>query len=67
LSSSDFPVGYVLAVAMYTSEDDLAGSQPSTLDERHPELASHLIRSDYFNDEVPRSTVLREPSDGSHE
>jgi hypothetical protein len=52
---------------MYTSEDDLAGSQPSTLDERHPELASHLIRSDYFNDEVPRSTVLREPSDGSHE
>jgi hypothetical protein len=50
LSSNDFPVGYVIASSMFTSEDDLSFDAPSTLDELHPELESHIIRSGYFND-----------------
>jgi hypothetical protein len=65
LSSSDLAVGYVIACAMFTSEDDLAPSQPSTLDELHPELKSHIIRSGYFNDRPADVGAVRISRPGS--
>ncbi|WP_406636005.1 hypothetical protein [Amycolatopsis sp. WGS_07] len=38
--------GYVVASAVYLSEDHLSYGEPSTID--HPELADRIVRSGYF-------------------
>ena len=47
LSSDDFARGYVVASAMYLSEDALSYGEPSTID--NPDLTHAVIRSGYFS------------------